>query len=70
MDFYLTKAISIGALMTGDVLYLKRSKVSQLPVDPALAATPGYANAAKIYANDGSSVGGAATLTGVLGFHF
>jgi hypothetical protein len=64
IDFYLTRVISIGALMTGDMLYLKRSRVSSLPTDPALTA------AAKIYANDGSSVGGAATLTGVLGFHF
>jgi len=64
LDFYLTKVVSVGALMTGDVLYLKRSRVPNLPTDPALAA------AAKVYANDGSSVGGAATLTGVLGFHF
>ncbi len=70
MDFYVTKVFSIGALMSGDVLYLKRSKVSTLPVDPALAADPAYASAAKVYANDGSSVGGAATLTGVLGLHF
>ena len=64
LDFYLTKVVSVGALMTGDVLYLKRSRITNLPTDPALAA------AAKVYANDGSSVGGAATLTGVLGFHF
>ena len=64
LDFYLTKVVSVGALMTGDVLYLKRSRIANLPTDPAFAA------AAKVYANDGSSVGGAATLTGVLGFHF
>jgi len=65
IDFYVTRALSIGALMTGDVLYLKRKTVANLPVND-----PAYAEAAKVYANDGSSVGGATTLTGVVGLHF
>ncbi len=67
MDIYLTHVISVGALMTGDMLYLKRSQhvtVANPNNDPVLA------EAAKVYANDGSSIGGAATLTGVVGLHF
>jgi len=65
MDFYITRVVSVGALMTGDVLYMKRSQRINIPTnDPAVA------KAAQIYANDGSSIGGGATLTGVFGLHF
>ena len=67
VDIYLNHFISIGALMTGDMLYLKRSQHLSIPNpgnDPALA------QAQKVYTNDGSSIGGAATLTGVVGLHF
>lgn len=67
MDFYITRVVSVGALMTGDILYLKRSQhmtINNPTNDPTIA------EAAKIYANDGSSIGGAATLTGVVGLHF
>jgi len=66
MDIYLTRTISVGALMTGDMLYLKRSQ--RLTI--ANPNTPALQQAAQVYANDGSSIGGAATLTGVVGLHF
>jgi len=66
MDIYLTRAISVGALMTGEMLYLKRSQ----PVNINPTNNPALVDVAKVYANDGSSIGGAATLTGVLGLHF
>jgi hypothetical protein len=67
IDIYLTRVISIGPLMTGDILYLKRSQhvtIANPTNDPMVA------QAAQVYANDGSSIGGAATLTGVVGLHF
>ena len=67
MDFYITRVVSIGALMTGDMLYLKRSR--RLTIDNP-TNDPRLTEAAKIYSNDGSSIGGAATLTGVIGLHF
>lgn len=67
IDIYLTHAITVGALMTGDMLYLKRSTHATIP-NPT--NDPTIAEAAKVYANDGSSIGSAATLTGVIGLHF
>ena len=67
LDIYLNRFLSIGALLTGDILYLKRSQhltIAGADTDPAKA------EAQRVYANDGSSVGGAATLTGVVGLHF
>ena len=71
MDVYVNRFISIGALMTGDILYLKRSQRMTIQAAPAVNADPAaLAQAQKVYSNDGSSIGGAATLTGVVGLHF
>jgi hypothetical protein len=67
LDYYLTHNFSIGALMTGDILYLKRSDHITIP---GAESDPILAKAQQVYANDGSSVGGAATLTAVIGLHF
>ena len=67
LDFYPTHFFSIGALLTGDVLYLKRSTHITIP---GAQSDPTLAKAQQVYANDGSSVGGAATLTAVIGLHF
>jgi len=67
IDIYITRVLSVGALMSGDMLYLKRARrisIANPTNDPTIA------KAAQVYANDGSSIGGAATLTGVLGLHF
>jgi hypothetical protein len=66
LDFYLSRFFSIGALMSGDVLYLKRT--NHLTV-PGAANDPNLAKAQQIYSNDGSSLGGAGTLTAVIGLH-
>ena len=67
LDFYPTHFFSIGALLTGDVLYLKRSTHITIP---GAQSDPTLAKAQQVYANDGSSVGGAGTLTAVIGLHF
>jgi hypothetical protein len=63
LDYYLSNTFSLGANLTGDVLFLSRSKV-------AAAATSTSGNEAAVYAKDGSSIGAGATLTAVVGLHF
>jgi hypothetical protein len=75
LDVYLAPAVSIGANLTGEVLMLTRSKVDPQKLQSAAsggASAPSDAQdkAAKIYEEDGSSVGAGATLTGVVGLHF
>ncbi|HEY8942919.1 MAG TPA: hypothetical protein VIM73_01600, partial [Polyangiaceae bacterium] len=66
LDYFVGRIFSVGANLSGDVLFLTRSSVD--------AAGPGgsgsNADAAAIYAEDGSSIGGALTLTAVAGLHF
>jgi hypothetical protein len=49
-------------------LFLGRSKVASL--SGGGAGTPDEEAAAQVYAQDGSSVGGAAALTALVGLHF
>jgi hypothetical protein len=63
LDYYLSNTFSLGANLTGEMLFLSRSKVSG-----AAASTSG--NEAAIYAKDGSGIGAGATLTAVAGLHF
>lgn len=58
LDYYLTNMFSVGLNVTGDMLVLSRSAIS----DPAFAGTP--------YASDGSSIGAGVTATFVGGLHF
>ena len=57
VDYYLTNMFSVGANLTGDILFLSRSK---------LEGAPG----GSVYAADGSGIGGGVTLTAVMGLHF
>lgn len=63
LDYYLSNTFSLGANLSGDVLFLSRSKVAQ-------ASTSTSGNEATVYAKDGSSIGAGATLTAVVGLHF
>jgi hypothetical protein len=63
LDYYLSNTFSVGGNLTGDLLFLSRSKVAE-----ADASTSG--NEAAVYAKDGSSIGAGATLTAVVGLHF
>jgi hypothetical protein len=63
LDYYLSNTFSLGANLSGDVLFLSRSKVAD-----AAASTSG--DEAAIYAKDESSIGAGATLTAVVGLHF
>ena len=68
LDYYLAKSFSLGANVSGDVLFLSRPKVTtQQPTnnnDPTAQA------AAQVYARDGTSVGAGFTITAVAGLHF
>lgn len=67
MDYYVANAFSVGANVTGDLMFLSRPKSTttvQTGGDPVKEA------AAEVYARDGSSVGGALAITAVLGLHF
>jgi hypothetical protein len=57
LDYYFTNMFSVGANLTGDMLFLSRPKVAGAPAD-------------SVYAADSSSVGGGVTLTAVMGLHF
>jgi hypothetical protein len=67
LDYYFNHYFSIGALMTGDVLYLKRADPLRIP---GAVDDPNLARLQQVYAHDGSSVGGAGTFTAVVGLHF
>jgi hypothetical protein len=60
IDYYLTELFSAGVNLTGDVLFLSRSKIDT-------AALP--AESAAIYGKDGSSIGGGVSLTALIGLH-
>lgn len=63
LDYYLSNTFSVGANLSGDVLFLSRAKVSG-----AEDSTVG--NEAAVYSQDGSSIGAGASLTAVVGLHF
>jgi hypothetical protein len=63
LDYYLSNTFSVGGNLSGDVLFLSRSKVSG-------AADSASEDEATVYAEDGSSIGAGATLTAVVGLHF
>lgn len=69
-DLYLSPSFSIGANLTGELLGLTRPGVS---INAAAGGQTGGTAAdaqAKVLAADGSSVGTALGLTGVMGLHF
>jgi hypothetical protein len=59
IDYYLTNTFSLGANLSGDLLFLSRS-----------AKTSASGNEAAVYGKDGSSIGAGGTLTAVVGLHF
>jgi hypothetical protein len=77
LDIYVTNVVTIGANLTGDALFLKRPKPDTAPKVPC--ANPNNCTADEqqaqqkldmVYRNDGTSVGAAMTITGVVGLHF
>jgi hypothetical protein len=66
-DYYLGQTLSLGLNLSGDVLFLSRSKST-----PTTMPAPGSraAQLAAVYAEDGTSIGGALSLTGLIGLHF
>ena len=70
-DYYLSPVFSLGANLTGDVLFLTRPGVdpSKLQASGGTTGSAGQA-ASQVYAADGSSIGAGGTLTAVAGLHF
>jgi hypothetical protein len=68
LDVYVTPVFSIGANLTGEVLVLTRPEVDPAKLMGGVSGSPEDAEA--VYSLEGSSVGSAATLTGVVGLHF
>ncbi len=67
LDWYITSVFSIGANLTGEVMFLTRPSVIDTP--PTQVTNQQEAEQAALAA-DGSSVGTAVGLTGVIGLHF
>ncbi|HEX6277999.1 MAG TPA: hypothetical protein VFZ53_33375 [Polyangiaceae bacterium] len=57
VDYYFTNMFSVGANLTGDLMFLSRGEVADAP-------------SGSVYAEDGSGIGGGLTLTAVMGLHF
>lgn len=73
IDVYVTPVVSVGANMSGDVLFLTRPGVDATKLagtTPPADQTASAQAASELYQADGSSVGAAAALTGVVGLHF
>jgi hypothetical protein len=62
LDYFIGHTLSVGANLSGDLLFLSRSKV-------AVDQSSGTA-AAGVYGQDGSGIGAAGTLMAVVGLHF
>jgi hypothetical protein len=62
LDFYLSNTFSIGANLSGDLLFLSRSASAAVPL-------PAGNQAAAVYARDGSGIGAGGMLSLVLGLH-
>jgi len=69
-DYYVTRHVTLGAQLSGELLFLSRPGISVR--DLATAKEVGTLNEAKarVLEANGSSVGGALALTGGLGVHF
>jgi hypothetical protein len=63
LDVYLSEMFSIGANVTGEMLFLSRPGVdlADMPAEPTVEA---------VYEKDGSSIGAGLSVTGVIGLHF
>ncbi len=71
LDYYITPIFSVGANLTGEMLGLTRPGVSASKLKSSASGTGSTQQAAAdVYAADGSSIGAAVSLTGVIGLHF
>lgn len=61
LDYYVGSSVSVGVNLSGDLLFLSR---------PAVRVAAPSGGAAAVYAEDGSSIGGATALMAVVGLHF
>lgn len=69
LDYFVGSSLSVGANLSGDLLFLTRPPVRGVTAGGA-AGGPEAEAAAEVYSRDGSAVGGAATLMAVVGLHF
>ncbi|HYP98374.1 MAG TPA: hypothetical protein VER96_06855 [Polyangiaceae bacterium] len=69
LDYYLSNTFSVGANLSGDLLFLSRSASGALPL-PGGASPESQAANAFYGGQDGSGIGAGGTLSLVLGLHF
>jgi hypothetical protein len=67
LDVYLSNTFSIGANLSGDLLFLGRSAEAAIPLPPA--GSPAEQHAIDVYSKDGSGIGAGGMLSLVLGLH-
>jgi hypothetical protein len=73
MDYYFSDAFSLGANLTGELLFLTRPGASLSDLQAAGSGSAGGGSAelaTEVYTADGSSIGSGVTLTAVAGLHF
>ena len=72
IDYYVTPVFSIGANLTGEMMGLTRPGVDPSKIQGSASGGTGSAAEAEssVYAADGSSIGAAVTIAGVVGLHF
>jgi len=69
LDFYLSPVFSLGANLTGEMLFLTRPGVDPSKLGGSASGSEAELSA-QVYGADGSSIGSAVTLTAVAGLHF
>lgn len=67
LDAYLSDTFSIGANLSGDLLFLGRSPAAPTPLPPA--SNPEEQHAIDVYTQHGSGIGAGGMLSLVLGLH-
>jgi hypothetical protein len=67
LDLYLSNTFSIGANLSGDLLFLGRSAPAATPLPPATNAAEQHA--VDVYSQHGSGIGAGGMLSLVLGLH-
>jgi hypothetical protein len=69
IDVYLSENFSLGANLTGDLMFLERPS-AETPPDVGTLPPEEAMRVQEVYSRDGSSIGAGTALTFVAGLHF